>query len=59
MKLHKTIFILIIILFASFEKKISELGFEKKVMAELLPSLIDSTCNKKWTIDKVKGTWIS
>lgn len=47
MKLHKTIFILIIILFASCEKKISELDFEKKVMTELLPSLIDSTCIDK------------
>ena len=44
MRAHKTIFILIIILFASCEKKISELDFEKKVMTELLPSLIDSTC---------------
>lgn len=44
MRANKTIFILIIILFASCEKKISELDFEKKVMTELLPSLIDSTC---------------
>ncbi|QBZ97574.1 hypothetical protein [Flavobacterium sangjuense] len=35
---------LLIILFASCERKISDLEFEKNVMTEILPSLIDSTC---------------
>lgn len=37
-------FILLIIFFSSCEKKISDLEFEKKVMTEIFPSLIDSTC---------------
>lgn len=43
-KLQKTTFILLIILFASCEKKVSELEFEKNVMTEIFPNLIDSTC---------------
>ena len=43
-KLLKATFFLIFIFFASCEKKISEIEFEKKVMTEILPSLIDSTC---------------
>jgi hypothetical protein len=43
-KLLESTFILIIILFASCEKRISDLEFEKIVMTEILPSLIDSTC---------------
>jgi hypothetical protein len=37
-------FLFIIILFVSCEKKISDLEFEKNVMTEILPDLIDSTC---------------
>lgn len=44
MRKLKTSFILIIIFFASCEKKVSELEFEKNVMTEIFPSLIDSTC---------------
>ncbi|MBF4493209.1 MULTISPECIES: hypothetical protein [unclassified Flavobacterium] len=33
-----------IILFASCERKITDLEFEKNVMTEIFPSLIDSTC---------------
>jgi hypothetical protein len=43
-KLLKITFILIIILLASCETKISEVDFEKNVMTEILPNLIDSTC---------------
>ena len=43
-KLQKITFIIIIILFASCEKKISEVDFERNVMTEILPTLIDSTC---------------
>jgi hypothetical protein len=43
-KLLKSIFILIIIFFASCEKKINDFDFEKNVMSEILPSIIDSTC---------------
>ena len=43
-KLQKRTFILLIILFASCEKKVSELEFEKNVMTEIFPNLIDSTC---------------
>lgn len=44
MKKLKTTFILIIIFFASCEKKVSELEFEKNVMTQIFPNLIDSTC---------------
>ncbi|OUD28622.1 hypothetical protein FPG59_16035, partial [Flavobacterium sp. FPG59] len=43
-KLQKITFIITIILFASCEKKISEVDFERNVMTEILPTLIDSTC---------------
>jgi hypothetical protein len=43
-KLHKTTFVLLLIFFASCEKKISNLEFEKNVMTEIFPNLIDSTC---------------
>ena len=33
-----------IVLFVSCQKKITHLEFEKNVMTEILPSLIDSTC---------------
>ncbi|QOG04497.1 hypothetical protein [Flavobacterium sp. MDT1-60] len=36
--------ILIVILFSSCEKKLTDLEFEKNVMTEIFPSLIDSTC---------------
>jgi len=39
--------ILFIILFVSCQKKITDLEFEKNVMTEILPSLIDSTCIDK------------
>lgn len=42
--LNKTIFVLLIIFFASCEKKVTEIEFEKNVMTEIFPSLIDSTC---------------
>ncbi len=35
---------LVIILFSSCEKKVTDLEFEKNVMTEIFPSLIDSTC---------------
>jgi hypothetical protein len=44
MKKLKTTFILIIIFFASCEKKLSELDFEKNVMTEIFPVLVDSIC---------------
>jgi hypothetical protein len=40
----KAAYILLIILFVSCQKKITDLEFEKNVMTEILPSLIDSTC---------------
>jgi hypothetical protein len=43
-KLQKIIFILIVILFASCEKKATELEFEKNVMTEIFPVLVDSIC---------------
>lgn len=43
-KLRKTTFILLIIFFASCENKVDELEFERNVMTEIFPSLIDSTC---------------
>lgn len=43
-KILNTTLILLIIFFASCEKKVNELEFEKNVMKEILPSLIDSTC---------------
>jgi hypothetical protein len=43
-KLQKTTFILLIILFARCEKNVDELEFERNVMTEIFPSLIDSTC---------------
>lgn len=42
--LNKTIFVLLIIFFASCKKKVTELEFERNVMTEIFPSLIDSTC---------------
>ncbi len=44
MKLQKITFIFIILLFASCEKKVSELEFEKNVMTEIFPILVDSVC---------------
>jgi hypothetical protein len=45
MKKHLNLVLLIaIILFSSCEKKITDLEFEKNVMTEIFPSLIDSTC---------------
>ncbi|UWY27886.1 hypothetical protein N4T20_19460 [Flavobacterium sp. TR2] len=45
MKKHKSFaIILLIILFSSCEKKMTDLEFEKNVMTEIFPSLIDSTC---------------
>lgn len=41
-KLQKTTFIIIIILFAGCKKQINVLNFEKNVMVEIFPSLIDS-----------------
>ena len=42
--MKKIIIILSIIFFTSCKKEITELEFEKKVMAEIFSSLIDSTC---------------
>ena len=42
--LQKITFVLVIMLFASCERKVSELEFEKNTMTEIFPSLIDSTC---------------
>ena len=43
-KLNQTIFILLIIFFTSCEEEVTEIEFEKNVMTEIFPSLIDSTC---------------
>ena len=43
-KIIKLIFIIVVILFSSCEKKVTDLEFEKNVMTEIFPSLIDSTC---------------
>lgn len=43
-KIRKTIFILLLIFFVSCEKKVDEFEFERNVMTEIFPSLIDSTC---------------
>ncbi|WP_289661718.1 hypothetical protein [Flavobacterium panacagri] len=43
-KLKSLVIISVIILFSSCEKKITDLEFEKNVMTEIFPSLIDSTC---------------
>lgn len=43
-KLKSLAIISVIILFSSCEKKITDLEFEKNVMTEIFPSLIDSTC---------------
>ena len=43
-RIIKLIFILVVILFSSCEKKITDLEFEENVMTEIFPSLIDSTC---------------
>ncbi|KAF2340874.1 hypothetical protein [Flavobacterium tistrianum] len=43
-KIVSFLFITSIILFISCKKEISDLEFEKKVMTEIFPSLIDSTC---------------
>lgn len=43
-RLQKILFILLTIFFSSCEKKVSELEFEKSVMTEIFPNLIDSTC---------------
>lgn len=42
--LYKITFILIIVLFASCKKDENDLEFNKKVLAEILPSIVDSTC---------------
>ena len=44
--------ILLIILFVSCQKKITDLEFEKNVMTEILPSLIDSNCIDKGILFK-------
>jgi len=46
-KFLNTTFILLIILFSSCEKRVTELDFEKKVMTEIFSNLIDSTCIDK------------
>jgi len=43
-KLLNLVLLILIILFCSCEKKLTNLEFEKNVMTEILPSLIDSTC---------------
>lgn len=43
-KLLNLALLIVIILFSSCEKKITDLEFEKNVMTEIFPSLIDSTC---------------
>ena len=43
-KLHKTTFIFIIILFANCKKSENDIEFNKQVLTEILPSIIDSTC---------------
>ena len=43
-KFIKVALTIVIILFSSCEKKITDLEFEKNVMTEIFPSLIDSTC---------------
>ena len=43
-KIISLLFITSTILFTSCEKEISHLEFERKVMTQILPSLIDSTC---------------
>jgi hypothetical protein len=43
-KYQKTTFILLIIFFANCEKKVDELEFERSVMTEIFPDLIDSIC---------------
>jgi hypothetical protein len=42
--MQKITFFFILILFTSCEKKISDLDFERNVMSELFPTLIDQTC---------------
>ena len=42
--LQKTILLISIIFLSSCEKKLSELEYEKNVMTQIFPSLIDSTC---------------
>jgi hypothetical protein len=44
MKIKAAYIFLMIILFVSCQKKITNLEFEKNVMTEILPGLIDSTC---------------
>jgi hypothetical protein len=43
-RIIKIIFIIVVIVFSSCEKKVTDLEFEKNVMTEIFPSLIDSTC---------------
>lgn len=43
-KMQKTVLILSIIFFTSCNKEVTELEFEKNVMTEIFPILIDSTC---------------
>lgn len=43
-KLLNLALLIVIILFCSCKKKITDLEFEKNVMTEIFPSLIDSTC---------------
>ena len=43
-KLLNLVLLILIILFCSCEKKLTNLEFEKNVMTEIFPSLIDSTC---------------
>lgn len=44
MRIKRIYTLLMIVLFVSCQKKITHLEFEKNVMTEILPSLIDSTC---------------
>lgn len=43
-RLKGLLIIIMIFLFVSCEKKVSEVEFEKNVLTEIFPSLIDSTC---------------
>jgi hypothetical protein len=44
-KLLKTIFLLsLLLLFANCEKKVNEADFEKKILTEIFPTIVDSIC---------------
>ncbi len=44
MRFHLTVICFALIVLASCHKRASEIDFEKKVMNEILPALVDSTC---------------